>query len=341
MATLLYRLGKASFDNAWRVLIIWLVAFVAIGGGGIALGGATDEQFDIPGSPSQAAFDRLASVFPGFGTASAQAVIVAPEGQRLDSPDNTAAIEELAAAIAADEIIDDTISPFDEFAGRALSDDGRYALLQVQFAVSDDDITDEMLDTLVSYRSVFSDSDLIVEFGGNLFQDQGVHLTIAEVFGVAFAGLVLIVTFRSFRPAWAPLASAVVGVGISIGLILMAAGATVVSSSAPLLAVMLGLAVGIDYSLFILQRHRTQLATGLGARAYRCHCGRDRRQRGGLRRCHRGDCPARTFCRRHPLPQRDGRLRCRRCGGRNRCCHHVASGTHGVDGRETPTFTRL
>jgi RND superfamily putative drug exporter len=267
MATLLYRLGKASFDNAWRVLIIWLVAFVAIGGGGIALGGATDEQFDIPGSPSRAAFDRLASVFPGFGTASAQAVIVAPEGQRLDSPDNTAAIEELAAAIAADEIIDDTISPFDEFAGRALSDDGRYALLQVQFAVSDDDITDEMLDTLVSYRSVFSDSDLIVEFGGNLFQDQGVHLTIAEVFGVAFAGLVLIVTFRSFRPAWAPLASAVVGVGISIGLILMAAGATVVSSSAPLLAVMLGLAVGIDYSLFILQRHRTQLATGLGARA--------------------------------------------------------------------------
>jgi len=127
MATLLYRLGKASFDNAWRVLIIWLVAFVAIGGGGIALGGATDEQFDIPGSPSQAAFDRLASVFPGFGTASAQAVIVAPEGQRLDSPDNTAAIEELAAVIAADEIIDDTISPFDEFAGRALSDDGRYA----------------------------------------------------------------------------------------------------------------------------------------------------------------------------------------------------------------------
>jgi len=84
---------------------------------------------------------------------------------------------------------------------------------------------------------------------------------------VAFAGLVLIVTFRSFRPAWAPLASAVVGVGISIGLILMAAGVTVVSSSAPLLAVMLGLAVGIDYSLFILQRHRTQLATGLGARA--------------------------------------------------------------------------
>jgi len=66
MATLLYRLGKASFDNAWRVLIIWLVAFVAIGGGGIALGGATDEQFDIPGSPSQAAFDRLASVFPRF-----------------------------------------------------------------------------------------------------------------------------------------------------------------------------------------------------------------------------------------------------------------------------------
>jgi RND superfamily putative drug exporter len=87
-----------------------------------------------------------------------------------------------------------------------------------------------------------------------------VGLTVAEVIGVAFAGLVLIITFRSFRPAWMPLASAIMGVGIVVGAVFFAADYTAISSSAPLLAVMLGLAVGIDYSLFILSRHRNQLA---------------------------------------------------------------------------------
>ena len=266
MATILYRLGKASYLHAWRVVVIWVVAFIAIGGAGVALGGDTQEEFRIPGSESQEAFNRLAAVFPGFGGGSAQVVIVAPEGQRLDTEENRAVIESLAQSIADSPAIEDTVSPFDEYAGRALSDDGRYALMQVQFGVATADITNDMLDELVSHRDDVAGTGLIVEFGGNLFQEQGVHLTIAELFGVIFAGLVLIVTFRSFRPAWQPLASALVGLGIAIGFILMAAGVVTVSSSAPLLAVMLGLAVGIDYSLFILQRHRNQLAAGADPR---------------------------------------------------------------------------
>ena len=266
MATLLYRLGKASYEKAWRVLVMWFVALLAVGGVGVAFGGQTQEEFLIPGSESQEALDRLAAVFPGFGGASAQAVILAPEGVRLDSAENRAIIEDLTASIAADPAIDDAISPFSEFAGRALSDDGRYALLQIQFVAADTEITDEMLADLVSQRDQLAGTGLIMEFGGNLFQDQDVYLSVAEVFGVAFAGLVLVITFRSFRPAWQPLASALIGVGIALGLILLAAGAISVPSSGPLLAVMLGLAVGIDYSLFILQRHRTQLAAGADPR---------------------------------------------------------------------------
>jgi len=67
MATLLYRLGKASYTNAGRVLIAWIMALLVLGGGGIAFSGQTNEEFRIPGSESQAAFDRLEAVFPSFG----------------------------------------------------------------------------------------------------------------------------------------------------------------------------------------------------------------------------------------------------------------------------------
>jgi RND superfamily putative drug exporter len=95
VATFLYRLGKASYQNAGKVLAAWLVAMFALLGAGISFGGQTDEDFRIPGSESQTAFERLNAVFPTFAGASAQAVLVAPEGERLDSHENTALIEKM------------------------------------------------------------------------------------------------------------------------------------------------------------------------------------------------------------------------------------------------------
>jgi len=246
VATLLYRLGKASYLHAKSVLAAWIVAMIAIAIAGFGFGGQTDEEFTIPGSESQQAFDRLQAVFPTFGGASAQVVLVAPEGERLDSPEAKALIGRITNAVKGGPGIEDAIGPFDEFAGRALSDDGRYGFISVRFEVPDIQVTDEMLDALVSTRSLAQGTGVLVEYGGNVFQDQQVGLTVTEVIGVAFAGLVLIVTFRSLRPAWMPLASAIVGVGIVMGILFSLAHVVTISSSAPLLAVMLGLAVGID-----------------------------------------------------------------------------------------------
>ena len=106
------------------------------------------------------------------------------------------------------------------------------------------------------------DAGLQVEFGGQVFQDNTFGITITEVFGVVFAGIVLVITFGSLLAAGMPLLSAIIGVGIVVGGITLVSAFTTVSSSAPLLALMIGLAVGIDYALFILSRHRTQLADG-------------------------------------------------------------------------------
>lgn len=263
MATWLYRLGRVAYRRAWLVFGAWVVALLAIGGAGVALGGDTNEEFSIPGSESQEAFSRLGSVFPVFAGASVQVVIQATTDDTVDSPSNQEAIESLSAWLATSPGVEEAVSPFDEFASRAISDDKTVAFIQLQLTEASPRVTQETLDFITSAGERPEAAGFRVEFGGDVFQDTEVGLTIAEVIGVAFAGLVLVITFRSFRPAWMPLASAIVGVGIVLGAIFLAADIAVIGSSAPLLAVMLGLAVGIDYSLFILSRHRNQLANGM------------------------------------------------------------------------------
>ncbi len=260
MATLLYRLGRFSYRRAWRVIAVWVLLLLATLGAGIGLGGQTQESFAIPGTESQAALDRLEAVFPSVAGASATAVVVAPHGASI--ADREATIERIVTAIERVPGIDTVVSPFGEYAGNAISDDGSMAIIRVQFDGPSADVTDATIAALTETATIGRSAGLAVEFGGQVFQDNTVGITVTEVFGVVFAGLVLVITFGSLLAAGMPLLSALLGVGIVMGAIMTLSAFTSVSSSAPLLALMIGLAVGIDYALFILSRHRTQLARG-------------------------------------------------------------------------------
>lgn len=262
MATLLYRLGRFSFRRPWRVIATWLVLLVAIVGGGIALGGQSQESFAIPGTESQQALDRLEAVFPEVAGASAEAVLVAPDGGDISGSAYKTAIDRMATAIRAIPGINSVTTPFDDYAGKQLSDDGSMAITRIQFDGASTEVTDATLHELTATAEVAEDAGLRVEFGGQVFQETSFGITITEIFGVVFAGIVLLVTFGSLLAAGMPLLSALIGVGIVIGGITTASAFTTISSSAPLLALMIGLAVGIDYTLFILSRHRNQLAAG-------------------------------------------------------------------------------
>ncbi|MEO6941567.1 MAG: MMPL family transporter [Terrimesophilobacter sp.] len=262
MATLLYRLGRFSFRRPWRVIGVWLVLFVAILGGGIALGGQSQEAFAIPGTESQNALDRLEAVFPQVSGASAEAVYVAPAGASVSSPAYEAAIKQMATAMKGVGGISSVTTPFDEYAGKQLSNDGTMAISRIQFDTVSSSVKDATLVGLKKTASIASDAGLRVEFGGQVFQDTSFGITVTEVFGVVFAAVVLLITFGSLLAAGMPLITALLGVGIVIGGITTASAFTTISSSAPLLALMIGLAVGIDYTLFILSRHRNQLAAG-------------------------------------------------------------------------------
>lgn len=260
MATLLYRLGRFSYRRSWRVIGVWLLLLVATLGGGIALGGQTQDSFAIPGTESQAALDRLEAVFPSVAGASATGVVVAPAGASVE--DEKATIDTLVTAIGDVPGVDSVVGPFDEYAGNAVSDDKSMAIIKIQFDGASTHVTDETIAELKDTAAIGEKAGMQVEFGGQVFQETSVPITITEVFGVVFAGVVLFITFGSLLAAGMPLLSALLGVGIVMGAIMATSAFTTVSSSAPLLALMIGLAVGIDYALFILSRHRSQLARG-------------------------------------------------------------------------------
>ncbi|WP_448810416.1 MMPL family transporter [Agromyces bauzanensis] len=262
MALLLHRIGRFAFRRAWLVIIAWAVALVALLGAGIGLGGQLQESYAIPGTESQDAIDQLAAVFPQTSGASAKAVVEAPEGASVESEPYRSAITAMEAELEQVDGVASVLGPFDEYAGDQVSGDARTAYIQVQFDGSTSEVTDASVEAVTATGETGRAAGLTVAFGGEVFQDTTFGLTITEVFGVLFAGVVLLITFGSLLSAGMPLLTALVGVGATFGGISLVAAFATVSSTAPMLAVMIGLAVGIDYALFILSRHRTQLARG-------------------------------------------------------------------------------
>ena len=263
MATLLYRLGHFSFKHAWPIIIAWVLILGAIVGGAVALGGKTSESFVIPGTESQQTIDKLSALFPQVAGAAAQVVYVAPDGTSINDAANKKAIEDMAAAIEKVPQVAAVVPPFSQYAANAISTDGTTAYTQVQFTGPTTSIAKTSIADLMATKSIAQADGMRVEFGGDIFQNNTPTITPTEGLGVVFAAVVLIITFGSLLAAGLPLLSALIGVGISIGGITAVASFATVSSTAPLLAVMIGLAVGIDYALFILSRHRNQLAQGI------------------------------------------------------------------------------
>ena len=263
MATLLYRLGRFSFRHPWRILAVWLILMVGMLGGGIALGGKTNDSFAIPGTQSQNAIDRLEAVFPSAAGASAQIVVEVPKGTSVENQPYKAAIARIVARAADVPGVDSASSPFGTYASDAVSANKTTAIIAVQFKDQEQDVKASSLTDLEKLSPIAKDAGMKIGFGGSVFEDNTVAISPTEGLGVLFAGVVLFIAFGSLLAAGMPLLTALVGIGVTMGGVLASAKFIVIGSSTPLLALMIGLAVGIDYGLFILSRHRNQLAQGM------------------------------------------------------------------------------
>nr|WP_222108696.1 MMPL family transporter [Streptomyces cupreus] len=226
----------------------------------LVVGGKLDNEFTIPGSESQTAQDTMAEDFPAAAGTSAQIVFTAPEDAKVTDPRAAQGIQRtLAAAQDAPQVA--VVIPPDK-AG-TVTPDGRTALAQVNYDVSRSALDEDTLESLEETTKAAEEAGLEVSVGGQAYGNGVLTPSILELLGVVVALGVLALTFGSLLAAGMPLLTAFVGIGTGLaGLLALSSGVTV-SSTALSLALMLGLAVGIDYALFVLSRHRTQLAQGM------------------------------------------------------------------------------
>ena len=278
MSSALYRLGSWAFRARRAVIALWLVLLVVLGASAGLLQKGFDNSVSIPGTESQAALDQLKATFPQVSGASAQVLVLAPEGADVRADDVAATIRDAADAIAGVEHVAAVSTPYtdpltgDDLTGDAItgaSDDHRAALLTVTLDGPSTTVTDATKEELRSATATLAQAlpeGWDATLGGELFASEFPGLTLTEVLGVVVALIVLMATLGSFVAAGMPLLNAILGVAVSMLLVVLATAVTPVTSTTPMLALMLGLAVGIDYALFIVSRHRELLADGLDPR---------------------------------------------------------------------------
>ncbi|MEU9985982.1 MMPL family transporter [Streptomyces sp. NPDC048045] len=260
MATFLYKLGRLAFRRRHFVALIWVALLTLAGVGAASAPAAGNSSFSIPGTEAQKAFDLLEQRFPGMSAdgATARVVFKAPSGEKMTGKDNKAAVNRTVKELKSGS---EVVSVADPYTGHAVSKDGRIAYASVKYKVSGMELKDSSRDELKKAAQDARDAGLTVEVGGDALQATP-ETGSSEVIGLAVAAVVLVITFGSLLAAGFPLLTAVIGVGIGVSTITALANALDLGTTTSTLASMIGLAVGIDYALFIVSRYRAELAEG-------------------------------------------------------------------------------
>ncbi|WP_328555050.1 MULTISPECIES: MMPL family transporter [unclassified Streptomyces] len=260
MATFLYKLGRLAFRRRHFVALIWVALLTLAGVGAASAPVAGSSSFSIPGTEAQKAFDLLENRFPGMSAdgATARVVFKAPAGEKMADKENKATVEKAVEVLGTGSEVTSVTDPFKV---HAVSKDGSIAYASVKYKVSGMELKDASKDALKAAAQDARHSGLTVEVGGDALQATP-ETGSSEVIGIAIAAVVLVITFGSLIAAGLPLLTALVGVGIGVSTITALASALDLGSTTSTLAMMIGLAVGIDYALFIVSRYRAELAEG-------------------------------------------------------------------------------
>ncbi|AVV42176.1 hypothetical protein C6376_12800 [Streptomyces sp. P3] len=261
MATFLYRLGRLAFRRRHFVALMWVALLTLAGVGAASAPAAGTTSFSIPGVEAQKAFDLLEQRFPGASAdgGTGRVVFKAPDGQKMTDPANRATVDRTVKALRDGS---EVTSVTDPFTTNAVSKDGTVAYTSVKYDVPGMELQDSTRDALEAAGDTARATGLTVDVGGDALQVAAEPGAIGEVVGLAIAAVVLVLTLGSLVAAGLPLLTAIVGVGIGVSTITVLAKALDLGDTTSTLALMIGLAVGIDYALFIVSRYRSELAEG-------------------------------------------------------------------------------
>ncbi|MEF9906549.1 MMPL family transporter [Streptomyces sp. P9-A2] len=244
-------------------VLLWLLALGGVAAGAFATGNAYSNDYEVPGTESGYATELLREGFPALSGDSDTVVWHTPSGSVLDSDveqSMTRALDRMAdlPGIAA------VTGPYGDDGTGGISADGRTAYATVVFDDLAKDIDEGEAAAVLEAAEAAETDGLQVELGGSAAALTGApegHL--AEIVGVAVAAVVLFLAFGSLAASLLPIATALVGVGTAYASIVLLGHVMTVADFAPMLGMLIGLGVGIDYALFIVTRHRRGLKRGL------------------------------------------------------------------------------
>lgn len=259
MAPFLHKLGDYAFRNPWKVIVVWVALLGLLGFGASQFIKPTSSAISIPGTEAQKAIDRANELFPDGGKGTGRVVFEATNNTKIT--DYREQIDALVSKIEKTDGVSQVASPFvDE---SFVSKDGTIAYAQIQLTEAVGSTSTETLDSIDTAIESTRTNNLVISSGGDLASRvPSEFLGIGEVVGVLVALLVLIMTLGSLIAAGMPLLTALVGIGVSMAGLFSMSQLFEINSTTPVLAIMLGLAVGIDYSLFIISKYRTLLLHG-------------------------------------------------------------------------------
>ena len=237
--------------------------------------GSLKDEFEIPGSDTQKATDLIESEFASEQGGVLNLVFAAPEGERLDTPeregrdrggDRQAERRPSSRPSGSGRARRASTSVGDPFSDDTFSDDGRIAYAEAQFdRVIYEEDRERVVAVQDAVREAVEPAGVIVEFNGDA-EFPPIEQGTQELLGLLAALIVLLVVFRTFVATAIPLALAIVALMTAFLLLFILAGLTDINTITPLLVSMIGLGVGIDYSLFIVTRFRQLLHDGLSPR---------------------------------------------------------------------------
>lgn len=259
MGKFLHRLGAFAFAHPWQVIGSWVVILAILGFTAATFMQPASQSISIPGTKAQVAIDRANELFPGGGKGTGRIVFQAQNGTTIE--ENEQAITALLDKVEQTEGVAQVAGPFDD--ASFIAENGTIAYAQVQLDSAQGSTSKETISSVESAIDTTRSDDLRVEMGGDLInQAPGEILGIGEVAGVLFALVVLVITLGSLVAAGMPLVTALLGIGISMAGLFSLSQVITINTTTPVLAIMLGLAVGIDYSLFIINKYRNNLLEG-------------------------------------------------------------------------------
>ena len=262
MSALLHKVGAFAARRAPWVVAAWIVIAIGLVVVANSVGRPEIDNTTLPGTGSQSATDLLNDKLPEQANGSVP--IVLQSGSSLAQGQNMQAVESTAKSLSENQYVQSVVSPFDPQGAAQITKDGKIAYLAVALKVSSGDLDDDEANSVFDAAQPARDAGIKVSAGGYLGQQLSSPSTgLSEIIGVLAALIILLFAFRTFVAAPLPVTTAIVALACGLAIVGLAGNVIDVPSIAPTLAIMLGLAVGTDYSLFIISRHLRFLEQGV------------------------------------------------------------------------------